>query len=216
MEQGREREVEGRRARSVLAVAFNNAWDKLTKYYKLTDDSHAVYAAAVLLHPMYRKRYFDDNWDTDDLIAWKPQTIQNIKSIWEKEYKGNDTIELGPVIGSKHKEREPDILDRYLRTPRTEIPCDCFDSYINGSITELGEDANAVAWWNNPANPWKDLRKLAFDLLSIPAVSAEVERVFSSAKRLITPDRNRLNDETIEYLELLRYWWRNNIITQRR
>jgi hypothetical protein len=32
---------------------------------------------------------------------------------------------------------------------------------------------------------------------------------------MLTPDRNRLNDETLEYLELLRYWWRKNIITQR-
>jgi hypothetical protein len=36
-------------------------------------------------------------------------------------------------------------------------------------------------------------------------MSAEVERVFSSAKRLVAPDRIRLNDETIEYLELLKY-----------
>jgi len=36
-------------------------------------------------------------------------------------------------------------------------------------------------------------------------MSAEVERIFSSAKRLVTPDRNRLNDETMEVLELLKY-----------
>ena len=43
-----------------------------------------------------------------------------------------------------------------------------------------------------------------------------IERVFSDAKRLITPDRNRLLDSTIEYLELLRYWWTRNIVTQNR
>jgi hypothetical protein len=41
-------------------------------------------------------------------------------------------------------------------------------------------------------NPWAIIRQQALDLLSIPAMSAEVERVFSSAKRLITADRNAL------------------------
>jgi hypothetical protein len=56
-----------------------------------------------------------------------------------------------------------------------------------------------------PAN--KVLRQLALDLISIPAMSTEVERVFSQAKRLITTDRNRMNDETIEVLQLLKNWW---------
>jgi hypothetical protein len=39
---------------------------------------------------------------------------------------------------------------------------------------------------------------MALDLLSIPAMSAEVERVFSSVKRLLTSDRNRMNKDSIE------------------
>jgi hypothetical protein len=58
------------------------------------------------------------------------------------------------------------------------------------------------------------LRQQAYDLLSIPAMSAEVERVFSSAKRTISLDRHALSDETIEQLELLRYWWLRGLATQ--
>jgi hypothetical protein len=43
-------------------------------------------------------------------------------------------------------------------------------------------------------------------------MSAEVERVFSSAKRLITPDPNRLGSDTIEAVELLKDWWMNDIV----
>jgi hypothetical protein len=46
---------------------------------------------------------------------------------------------------------------------------------------------------------------MTFDLISIPAISAEVERVFSSTKRLITSDCNCPSDETIEILQLLKY-----------
>jgi hypothetical protein len=57
---------------------------------------------------------------------------------------------------------------------------------------------------------------MAPDLLSILAMSAEVERVFSSVKRLVTADRNRLSDESIEVLELLKYWWDHEVISQGR
>jgi hypothetical protein len=43
-------------------------------------------------------------------------------------------------------------------------------------------------------------------------MSAEMERVFSSAKRLITQDRNRLSADEIEVLTLLKYWLDHNII----
>jgi hypothetical protein len=37
------------------------SWFKFDKYYKLTDDT-PIYATAVLLHPAYRKGYFDTHW----------------------------------------------------------------------------------------------------------------------------------------------------------
>ena len=53
---------------------------------------------------------------------------------------------------------------------------------------------------------------MVLDLLSVPAMSAEMERVFSSAKRLITQDRNRLSSDEIEVLMLLKYWLDHGII----
>ena len=55
---------------------------------------------------------------------------------------------------------------------------------------------------------------MAFDILSIPAMSIEVERVFSSSKRALTPDRNALTVESLERTELLRNWWRGDIVLQ--
>lgn len=39
---------------------------------------------------------------------------------------------------------------------------------------------------------------MAFDILSIPGMSAEAERIFSQADRLITKDRNGLSDDIVE------------------
>ena len=45
-------------------------------------------------------------------------------------------------------------------------------------------------------------------------MSAECERVFSSTKKLITPERNRLSEESIEASECLKNWWDRGLITQ--
>ena len=43
---------------------------------------------------------------------------------------------------------------------------------------------------------------------------AECERVFSSAKKLITPERNRLHEQIIEASECLKNWWDRGLIQQ--
>jgi hypothetical protein len=54
----------------------------------------------------------------------------------------------------------------------------------------------------------------ALDTLSCPAMSTECERVFSSAKKLITLERNQLGEDIIEACECLKAWWRNSLIEQ--
>jgi hypothetical protein len=55
---------------------------------------------------------------------------------------------------------------------------------------------------------------MACDLFSIPAMSAECERVFSHAKHLITDERHSLGDDTIEAHECQGNWIRNAILTE--
>lgn len=52
----------------------------------------------------------------------------------------------------------------------------------------------------------KHFRLYAFDTLAIPAMSVECERAFSSTKKLITPERNRLAEDIIEASERLKNW----------
>jgi hypothetical protein len=206
-EDGRHHEEVNGRGLQPLAVAYQNAWEKLQKYYNKTDEAHSIYAAAVLLHPSYRKQYFDDKWKTSELKRWKSIMVGNIKNAWRTEY-GGDSEQPQTLLPPTD-----DILDQYLRRT-TARDGDSFDSFIHGPIVEFNEGTDVYSWLKD--NCSSSIRQQALDLLSIPAMSAEVERVFSSAKLLLTPQRNSLSDERIEYLELLRYWWRNNLISQRR
>ena len=53
---------------------------------------------------------------------------------------------------------------------------------------------------------YPNLAKLAIDVLSIPAQSAEIERTFSKCEVTITANRNRICPETLQHLLLLRPW----------
>ena len=49
---------------------------------------------------------------------------------------------------------------------------------------------------------------MAFDVLSIPAMSSECERIFSSTKILLSDRRARMKEDIIEASECLRAWFR--------
>ena len=213
MEEGRGGEQNSRRGRSIRAMCHQNAWEKLVKYYNLTDCSHSIYATALLLHPQHRKNYFDRHWIEGEAPQWKEVMIKSVKERWQKEYRANP-----PQLNDddRQQQRPPTFIDHFLLRHQAIEDRDAFDAYIEGPRTFLANEDNVFQWFNNPANPHLPLRDFAFDVLSIPAMSAEIERIFSTAKRLITTDRAALTDETVEILLLLKYWWDHKIVLQRR
>lgn len=52
---------------------------------------------------------------------------------------------------------------------------------------------------------------MAIDILSIPAMSAEPERVFSGARRTISWDRCQLRSHTLERGECMKSWIKSGI-----
>ncbi len=82
-----------------------------------------------------------------------------------------------------------DEYEEYLNTPAR--PCD-----------------NPLEWWKAHRQEYPRLSQIALDLFSIPMISVECERVFSSAKTLITDRRNGLKEDIIKAYTLLRHWFR--------
>ena len=54
---------------------------------------------------------------------------------------------------------------------------------------------------------------MAIDLFTIPAMSDEPERTFSSCSLMITSHRGKLNPEIVEYTQCTKNWLRNGVIT---
>ena len=55
---------------------------------------------------------------------------------------------------------------------------------------------------------------MAIDIYSVPAMSAEPERVFSRAKYMVLAQRHSFKSEIIELLECLKSWFRLGIFTE--
>jgi hAT family C-terminal dimerisation region len=67
-------------------------------------------------------------------------------------------------------------------------------------------DTDPLDYWNARFLSQPDLARFALDMLALPVSSAECERIFSSAKLLITASRSRLCPDIIEANEYLRAW----------
>jgi hypothetical protein len=126
------------------------------------------------------------------------------------EYKDSTARPIPPAENGSIEEIDP--FEAYLAD--TDAPIidddDPFDAFISGPRTVIDND-HLLTWWNDPSNPWCQIKPMALDLFSVPAMSSEIERVFSSARLLLTAQRQRLSDVTIEEAELLRHWWQQGI-----
>jgi hypothetical protein len=83
-----------------------------------------------------------------------------------------------------------DELSNYLAQPRER---------------NLQED-QLLVWWMGRRDRWPRLFRMAMDLLSIPSMSSENERVFSQAKLVVTSQRHRLHYTTVNKLVCLKAW----------
>ena len=198
-----------------LEIAYHTAWKKLDEYYKKTDATHQIYAAAVLIYPQFRKAYFQDNWKD----SWMRTMVSGVKRHWKEVYQPLDDVDKDNDLSDQsppHKQarHQLDFLDKHLskKAPVITKAHTEFDAYINSPVVELGDKAAIFGWLRRTSTVPPSIRQMCIDLLSIPAMSAEVERVFSFTKRAITTDRNRLDDDTIGKLELLKYWWQHDLV----
>ena len=90
---------------------------------------------------------------------------------------------------------------------------DEFDKFINAPPRHM-MTANPLEWWcrEEQRAEYPRLHQMAIDILSVPAMSDDPERVFSCTRRTISCDRARLSADRIEKLQCLSNWVRNGLI----
>lgn len=133
-----------------------------------------------------------------------------IFTIWKEQYKGKYAAPSKPSQATRQApvrsadEEEWSNLDEYLYIDYTDIgDVDALDEYLKGFPTQ-GSDPIAFAQEIEFSKP--DLAAMIYDMAAIPAMSAECERIFSSAKILLNDHRARMKPILIEAYECLRHW----------
>jgi hAT family C-terminal dimerisation region len=128
---------------------------------------------------------------------------------WKEEYSGN--YQPRPLPPDKQS-----IIDDFLVRPQKNLSKDEFEMYIRQTPSAVDPliPLDLIEWWWNNQCTFPTLYQDALDKLAIPAMSAECERVFSSAKKMITQERNSLAEDIIQACECLKSWWDTGVIAE--
>ena len=153
--------------------------------------------------------YLRANWKP----KWQKQIIRKVKDLWISY---RDRTQL-PQALSKGSQAQGQHLSKYYQvaqnlTKYRPADQDEFDHFSNGEPSDIGS-MTALEWWcQEPQRKrWPRLSCMAIDILSIPAMSAEPERVFSGGRRTISWDRAQLSAAVIEKTECLKHAIRGGI-----
>jgi len=183
-------------------------WAIFDKYYMLTDEIPA-YGAAMILHPSRRIAHIKKNWPK----SWHKPVLDGVKKYWEDHYRGLPIETTTPdLIDKLHPPDEYDLLAQELDVVGPAMKD--LDEYLSFTAkTPIAIDCSPLTWWlrEEQQRRYPRLSKMAIDILSIPAMSAEPERVFSGARRTISWDRCQLGSQTVERGECLKSWIKSGI-----
>lgn len=83
------------------------------------------------------------------------------------------------------------------------------EHYLTSDIEEVSD---VLAWWKAHQAAYPVLSQIAFDVLAVAAMSAGVERLFSSAGLVITERRARTLADLAENKQLLKAWLKERLI----
>lgn len=183
-----------------LKTSINNAWIVMDKYYTLTDKSPA-YVIALVMNPRFKWHYIEKKWAEHP--EWIAKARSMVDSVWQ--IYSNDQIRetTPPSPPSNGVTMYGSIKINYNDEIESSTALDEYRDYCQDPRERI---ENPINWWRGRMSRYPRLSKMAFDYLSIPAMSAAVERTFSSSKLMLPQARNRLSAESIEAAECLRSW----------
>ncbi|KAG6999750.1 Transposon Tf2-6 polyprotein [Fusarium oxysporum f. sp. conglutinans] len=191
------------------SYAIDTARVKLEEYFGLTDATPA-YRCAVALHPANKFTYFELEWSHNkQWISEAKRVVREVYAQYEEAAAKTGTIGAQPqekVIDDNDVALDPLQQARKRRqrlaataasgsrgNKRIKLTSELDEFMARANKADV-EVEDPLEWWVCHASDYPILSKMAFDLFSCPAMSAECERVFSQTKKVITDERNRLND----------------------
>jgi hypothetical protein len=170
----------------------------LSKYYSKTDSR--LYSCITFCDPRMRAYYWSDaNYGT----KWIKKAQSQVEEVYNSRYALHGrTVQL--LCGHEDTEQE-DSIQRAMRK-RARISSDELTIYREGIVAHISADP--LMWWKTHATEFPGLSRMSLDMLAIPATTANVERIFSQAKLILTDGRSVLDAELAGKIASLGSWVR--------
>lgn len=188
-----------------LSAAAEASWNHVEKYYKLIDESPAYYAAQIL-DPHNKWAWLTQEWGGSTTKApWLAAGKEKVRTLWMEDYKSTT-----PSMQEQSTELHPEAFSRAREFKRIKLGhtpvTDEYEAYLaTDRESPDGRDA-AITFWNLRYHSQPALALFALDMLAIPCMADDCERLFSGTGLMITSRRSRLLPDIIEASELLRVW----------
>jgi len=155
--------------------------------------------------------YFKDEWK--DQLAWIQAARTKIENLWQSIYHNTTSTDLvalpaSSVSSASHPLWKQKRARQNSFSKNTDQLHQFQDSPAEDDIPDL------IAIWQAFRNTprWSQIARIALSIQSIPAMSDEVERVFTSSKLLISDCWNRLGDDVICAVECMTSWEKAGIV----
>ncbi|KAJ6436813.1 putative AC transposase [Purpureocillium lavendulum] len=215
----------GEESAAMVASHVNLAWMKLNEYYnKLWP---VAYIGAVVLHPCFGWPALKYHWEGHAAARrWEEDYSARLAKLWKEEYTDHEFPGLAvnqKVSGRKMVSGYDAFFAQSLgkrkrvgsddRAGNASAPVDEYERYLhNFAPADDKYQFNPLSWWRENEMQYPNLARMATDLLSIPTMSAETERSFSGAGKMVSPLRTRLDQHSIGMAQSLRSWSREGIV----
>ncbi len=189
-----------------MSPCCNAGWAKLDKYYSLTDKS-PVYIAALVLSPQWKWEYIDNNWPEE----WRADCRKRMLDFWTTEYKS--TTVTVPTQASESANQVKNTFQKQAQQKKgSRLEEDEYSKYLLAPVIPKVTDPQSQQLELTQRKSYPNLSIIALDILSIPAMSAKPERLFSGAKITITDCRNKLGIESVQAIKCLKSQLKKDII----
>src|ERR1051326_7166927 len=201
------------------------AQSKLTKYFDYLLES-PYYAAAVLLHPVYRTKHLDLHWTIEN--STKAINLVREKWIIHRETQKKVDQNLQRRVNQEHArvtkvESKPRQFNQILSKFTSEVlnEDDEFNIWLKHPALKLSSrmnderEKNEEAFLFDVARFWSSesqrsmfphLSTFALEVYSAPAMSDGPEHLFSNARRTMDWSRLSLGPDLLEMTECIKSW----------
>ena len=115
---------------------------------------------------------------------------------------------MGLHIGFDSPSSQIDALAlRHAILPKRYSPAFNLMKQWETKFQQVSTDVPALTWWRENAETFPQVARVVRGLLSVPASSAEVERLWSKAGLVMRPHRNRVSTDLLRALVLTKHMY---------